>query len=87
MKKVFKVLPLISLGGNFKLSKNSQIIIQRMKQDEILIQNMDSNFKFKLDPQANKLTIEVDNFKLGDALILFDDAGISDKRVINGDAD
>lgn len=84
MKKKFKKVPLINLGGNFKLGDNSQIIIQRMKQDELLVQNMDSDFNITLSPSENKITIEINNFNLGDALVLFDDKGIAEKKVVHG---
>lgn len=72
------------MGGNFKLGENSQIIIQRMKQDELLVQNMDSDFNITLSPSENKITIEINNFNLGDALVLFDDKGIAEKKVVHG---
>ena len=83
MKKKFKKVPLINLGGTFQLGPNSQIIIQRMKHDEILVQNIDSEFTITLDKTANKVTIELNNFMLGDALVLFDESGVADKKVIS----
>lgn len=84
MKKKFKKVPLINLGGTFKLGDNSQIIIQRMKQDELLVQNMDTDFNITLSPSENKITIVIENFMLGDALVLFDDKGVAEKKVISG---
>lgn len=85
MKKTFKKVPLIKVGGKFELkSDNSQIIIQRMKQDELLIQNMESDFNISLNPTENKVTIEISNFNLGDALVLFDESGVANKKVVHG---
>lgn len=87
MKKVFKTVPLIKLGGSQKLPSNSQIVVQRIKQDEILVQNLDSDLVISLDADNNKLTIELNNFKLNDALILYDDSGIAEKKVIHANRD
>jgi hypothetical protein len=87
VKKVFKTVPLIKLGGSQKLPSNSQIVVQRIKQDEILVQNLDSDLVISLDADNNKLTIELNNFKLNDALILYDDSGIAEKKVIHANRD
>jgi hypothetical protein len=87
VKKVFKILPLIQLGGSNKLPSNSQILMQRIKQDEILVQNLDGDFNISLDADNNKITIEITNFKLNDALIMYDDSGIAQKKVIHADRD
>ena len=85
MKKVLKVLPIIKLGGTSKLPGNSQIVAQRLSVEQVMIQNMNHrDFDISFNHETNKLTMTFD-LKINDALVIYDDSGVEEKRVLNAD--